>query len=185
VGQRTTATVAILAGVLLAVTGCDTIAGGPVTPETTTDAVAATEALWDPCTQISDDVLRQVGVDPATRDNTISGVENVKGWKLCSWHNKKSRWDYTLGVWSTTHTVEDLKGDANNVDFTNITVSGRPGTQFRKAHDAHNSVCYFGFPFSAGTIEISVFGSAASDADLDPCQTASTAAETLVHQFPD
>lgn len=184
VGRRTTvAAVSVLAGALLAVSGCDATPGGSAEPVTTTSPVA-TEALWDPCTQISDDVLRQVGVDPSTRDNTISGVENVEGWKLCSWHDKASRWDYTLGVWSTTHTVEELRGDANNVEFTDVSVSGRAGVQFKKAHDSHGSVCYLGFPFSAGTLEISVFNSAASDLDQDPCRTADSAAGVLVAHFP-
>ncbi len=183
-GQRRTAAVTILTGALLLVTACDATTEGPAAPEITTDG-AASEALWDPCTQIHEDSLRQIGVDPTTRDNTISGVENVEGWKLCSWHNKKSRWDYTLGVWSTTHTIEGLKADTNNIAFADITVSGKNGTQFEKAHDTYNSVCYLGFPFTEGTIEVSVFKSAASDSDLDPCQTARTAAEALVLQFPE
>ncbi|GGL28040.1 hypothetical protein GCM10011588_48570 [Nocardia jinanensis] len=184
-GQRAKVGAAtVLAGALLAGSGCDATTSGSAAPATTADAAAATEALWDPCTQISDDVLRQVRVDPATRDNTISGVANVEGWKLCSWHNKASRWDYTLGVWSTTYTVEELRKDANNVEFKDVSVTGRSGVQFRKAHDSHDSVCYLGFPFSNGTIEISVFNSAASDLGQDPCRTASAAADVLVAQLP-
>ncbi|MEV3962507.1 DUF3558 domain-containing protein [Nocardia sp. NPDC050193] len=184
VGRQTAvAAVSVLAGALLAASGCDAPTGGLAAPQTTTNS-AVTEALWDPCTEISDDVLRQVGVDPSTRDNTISGVENVEGWKLCSWHDKASRWDYTLGVWSTTHRIEELRGDVNNVEFTDVSVSGRAGVRFKKAHDTQNSVCYLAFPFSDGALEISVFNSAASDLEQDPCRTADSAAVVLVAHFP-
>lgn len=168
-------------------TGCDATTGGSAGPVTTTDAVA-TEALWDPCTQINDDVLRQVGVDPSTRDNTISGVENVEGWKLCSWHDKPSDWNYRLGVWSTAHTIEETKQDKNNVGFTDINVAGRSGVQFRRAEDRYEEKCYLSFPSGSQAIEISVykaFTTLAREDDRAPCVIASAAAEILVPTFPD
>lgn len=177
---------AILTGVLLAVTGCDTTPEGSAGVETTADA-AANEALWDPCTQINDDVLRRVGVDPATRDNTISGVENVEGWKLCSWHDKGVRWNYTLGVWSTTHTVEDSKRDENNIEFTDVAVSGRSGVQFRRAYDKEDEKCYLSFPADGQSIEISIYKAYTTmglEDSRDPCAIAMAAAEVLVPLFP-
>ncbi|TLG14401.1 DUF3558 domain-containing protein [Nocardia cyriacigeorgica] len=185
VGRRTTAAGAVLAVALAAATGCDATNDGTATPASTTAKTTATEALWDPCTQIGEDTLAQVGVDSSTKDTTISGVENVEGWKLCSWHNKPSRWDYTVGVWSTVHALDEIKKDPNNTGFTDISAAGRSGVQFGKAHDAaYDSVCYLGFPFSGGTIEISVYNSPASDTAQDPCDTAKAAAETLVPLFP-
>lgn len=183
VRQRTIAIAALLAGALLAVTGCGASTEGSAIRETTTD-VATTETLWDPCTQISDDVLRQVGVDPTTRDNTISGVENVEGWKLCSWDDKASRWNYTLGVWSTVHTIEEIKGDQNNTDFTNISVGSRSGLQFRKVHDSHNEECYIALPTDGQSIEVSIYKTVSTRDGRDSCDIAKTAAELLVPIFP-
>ncbi|WP_157107927.1 DUF3558 domain-containing protein [Nocardia amikacinitolerans] len=171
----------------MAATGCDATNGGTATPSSTTDKAAATAALWDPCTQISDDVLRKVGVDPSTRDTTISGVENVPGWKLCSWHDKPSRWSYDLGVWSTIYSIEDVKGDENNIEFTDVSIAGRSGVRFRKAHDTDGNVCYLAFPASTQTIEISVYKAFTTKTpanDRDPCSIASTAAETIVPVLP-
>lgn len=185
VGQRTTAVVAMLAGTLLAATGCNATNEGTATPVSTTDKAAATEALWDPCTQVGEDVLAQVGVDSSTKDTTISGVENVEGWKLCSWHNKRSRWDYTLGIWSTIHTVDEIKADPNNTDFTDITAAGRSGIQFRKAHDAaYNSVCYIAFPSNGQTFEVSIYKTPLTTDDRDPCEIALAASEFVVPVFP-
>ncbi|MEU4314494.1 DUF3558 domain-containing protein [Nocardia sp. NPDC024068] len=165
-------------------TGCDATTGGTASPETTTDAVAATEALWDPCSQVSEDVLRQVGVDPSTRDNTISGVERVEGWKLCSWKDKPTRENYRLGVWSTTQTVEDSKRDTNNVGFTEVTLSGRSGIQFKQANDTHNEVCFLRFPADNQSIEISIYKAVSTEDERDPCDIAAAAAESLVPVFP-
>ncbi|MBF6097216.1 DUF3558 domain-containing protein [Nocardia cyriacigeorgica] len=183
-GRRTTAAVAVLAGALLAATGCNATNEGTATPVSSTDQSTSNEALWDPCAQIGDDVLAQLGVDPSTEDDTISGVENVPGWKLCSWHDKASRWDYTLGVWATTHTIEESKKDPNNVDFTAITIAGREGVQFRRAYDKHDEVCYLSFPSNSQSIEISIHKSVLTTDERNPCVIASAAAETLVPNFP-
>lgn len=166
------------------VTGCDANPPGSTTPETSTDEAAATEALWDPCTQISDDVLQRVGVDPTTRDNKISGVEYVEGWKLCSWKEKEIREDYSLGVWATTHTIEETKEDENNIDFTDISVSGRPGVQFKRADDTGDRVCYLSFPSNGQSVEISIYKTVSTKDDRGPCEIASAAGEILVPVFP-
>ncbi|MFF0531184.1 DUF3558 domain-containing protein [Nocardia amikacinitolerans] len=186
-GRRTTAAVTVLAGVLVASTGCDATNGGTATPSSTTDKAAATEALWDPCTQISDEVLRRVGVDPSTRDNTISGVEKVPGWKLCSWHDKPSRWTYNLGVWSSIYTLEEVKGDENNIEFADLSIAGRSGVQFRRADDRDGRVCYIAFPADGQTIEVSVYKAYTTKTpadNRDSCAIAAEAAEVLVPTFP-
>lgn len=171
----------------MAATGCNATNEGTATPASATDQSTANEALWDPCAQIGDDVLAQLGVDPSTEDDTISGVEHVPGWKLCSWHDKASRWNYTLGVWATTHTIEESKKDPNNVDFTDVSIAGRDGVQFRRANDDKDDVCYLSFPANGQSIEISVykaFTSKSLEDDRAPCVIATSAAEILVPHFP-
>lgn len=185
VGRRTTvAALAVLAAIILVGSGCDATTDGSAASVTTTDEAGVAEALWDPCTQIGDQLLRQVGVDPSTQDNTISGVENVKGWKLCSWKDKAVRENYALGVWTTTHTIEESKEDVNNVDFSDITIAGRWGVQFRRASDTHNEKCYLSFPAIGQSIEISVYKSVLTEDERNPCDIASSAAEILVPEFP-
>ncbi|WP_433603348.1 DUF3558 domain-containing protein [Nocardia sp. CA-135953] len=174
----------MLAGVLIAATGCGSTNGGTATPATTTDKAAATAALWDPCTQISDEVLRQVGVDPSTRSNTIAGVPNVEGWKLCSWHDKPSRWDYTLGVWSTSHTIDESKKDGNNIDFADIVIAGRQGIQFRRAEDRNDEICYLSFPSGGQSIDISIYKTVLTKDNRGPCVIAAAAADVLVPILP-
>ncbi|MFE3446539.1 DUF3558 domain-containing protein [Nocardia sp. NPDC059180] len=182
-GRRKTAVVAVLAGALLAAAGCGSANEGTATPTATTDQAAAEEALWDPC-QISDDVLVRIGVDPSTEDNTIAGVENVEGWELCSWKDKPTRSNYTVGAWSTTHSLEDIKSDSNNIEYEELSVAGRTGIQFRKSHDEDKSECYIAFPSGAQTLEVSAYKSTLTEDVRDSCEIALSAAEALVPIFP-
>lgn len=173
----------MLTGALLAASACDATNEGTATPVSTTDKAATTEALWDPC-QISTDVLTQIGVDASTKDTTISGVEKVEGWELCSWKDKPKRSNYTIGVWSTTHSIEEIKDDRNNTAYQDVTVAGRSGIQFRKAHDDDKSECYLAFPAEGQTQEISAYKSTLSEDSRDSCEIATVAAESLVPLFP-
>ncbi|MBH0778270.1 DUF3558 domain-containing protein [Nocardia sp. NEAU-351] len=184
--RRLTTAVVVLAGALV-LAACEGTSDGTATPVSTVDKSAATAALWDPCTQIGDDVLRQVGVDPSTRDTTIAGVQRVAGWKLCSWNDKPSGWNYNLGVWSTIHSLDEVRGDKNNINFTESQVAGRTGVQFRKADDRDNLVCYLAFPTKGQIIEVSIYKSFTTKTPADnrePCSLASRAATILAPTFP-
>ncbi|WP_181063128.1 DUF3558 domain-containing protein [Nocardia nova] len=161
-------------------TGCSSSNSGTATPATS-DAKAATAALWDPCTQVTDAALRQAGVDPATRTVNIGGVA-VDGWKLCSWHDSPDFY-YTLGVWSSVFTVDDLKKKPDNIDFQEVTVGGRKGYQYRTASDKNGTNCYAAFPASQGTFEVSIYNMS-SRATESPCPHAVSAAAAIVPLFP-
>ncbi|WP_280417839.1 DUF3558 domain-containing protein [Nocardia carnea] len=158
-------------GALLTLTGCDAT-GESVTPETSADAVPTNQVLRDPCAQVSDDILRQMGLDPAMRNNTISDVEDDEGWKLCSWKDKPVRENYKLGIWATTHAIEDSKQDKNNISFTDITISDLAGVPFKRAEDTHDEVCDLSFRAHGGAIDISIYKAVSTRDDRDPCDMA-------------
>ncbi|MGY1896628.1 DUF3558 domain-containing protein [Nocardia gipuzkoensis] len=161
--------------------GCTQSTDGTANPNMSTDKNAATAALWDPCTQISDQTLRNLGVDPATRESGIGGVQ-VDRWKVCTWHDTPE-WQYSLTVWSTTFTVDDLKKKKENVDFVDITIGVRNGVRHGIASDRKNEKCYLAFPASQGAVEVSVLN-VSSRATVPPCDRVSSAAQVLVPAFP-
>lgn len=186
-GRRTIAVAGMFAGALMIVAGCDANTDDASPRGSTTSKAVSTANLWDPCTQISVETIRSAGLDPTTRDTTISGVPVVPGWKLCSWHDKPSNWSYSLGVWSTVYNVGDLKGDQNNIDFTDVSVAGRPGVRFHKANDHDNRVCYLAFPSGTQTIEVSIYKAFTTKSpadDRDPCSIAADAAAIIAPTFP-
>ncbi|MGY1979957.1 DUF3558 domain-containing protein [Nocardia gipuzkoensis] len=178
-GQRTTATVAAIAGVVLVASGCESGTNGTATPSTTVDTSAATAALWDPCTQVSDQLLEKIGVSPSTRESGVGGVEEP-GWKHCNWSSA----DFALGVWSTIHSVEDFKKKEGNIEFTDISVGNRTGVQYRRTKDKFDEDCDLVFPSSHGALSITIYNHASSKNVVAPCTRARTAAESLVPIFP-
>ncbi|MBF6468898.1 DUF3558 domain-containing protein [Nocardia beijingensis] len=182
-GRRTTATVAALAGVVLVSSGCESGTNGTATPSTVTDTSAATAALWDPCTQVTDQILRQVGVDPATKKSGVVGIEEP-GFKVCGWNDPAHPWNYSLGVWSTIHTVETFRNKTDNVDFTAVTINGRSGFTFRDQRYDLDEACDLIFPTSFGAVEVTIFNVSAKGRQVPPCERASTAAKVLLPVLP-
>ncbi|WP_194818519.1 DUF3558 domain-containing protein [Nocardia sp. XZ_19_385] len=178
VGRRTTATIAALAGVVLVASGCGSKTDGKAGP-TTTDTSAATAALWDPCVQISEAALKQIGVDPATKESGVAGVEEP-GWKVCSWNNS----DFNLGVFSTVRTVEEFKKKPDNTDFADVTIGGRTGLRFRQTFDKDDKICDLLFSTAQGTVDITVSNRVSSKNKVSPCERAGTAAEILMPGVP-
>ncbi|WP_169812962.1 DUF3558 domain-containing protein [Nocardia niwae] len=178
-GRRTTATVAALAGVVLAASACESGTNGTATPSTTIDTSAATAALWDPCTQVSNNTLRQIGVRPDTKRSGVAGVEEP-GWKVCSWNND----DFNLGVSTTIYTVDDFKAKPDNVNFSNISIAGRDGVQHRRESDRFNELCDLVFPANIGSFGVTISNRASARSPAEPCSRARAAAEILVPTFP-
>ncbi|WP_373291858.1 DUF3558 domain-containing protein [Nocardia pneumoniae] len=171
----------MLAGAL-ALTGCAQSADDAATPSTSIDKKAATAALWDPCTQISDQTLRSLEVDPSTRESGVGGVE-TEGWKMCSW-SPSARSDYSLTVDSSIFTVDDFKKKEGNVDFVAISVKGRDGWRYHRSKDRKNETCDLLFPSSQGAHGISFYNLSPSSKEV-PCDRALAAADVLVPLFPE
>ncbi|MEV6322975.1 DUF3558 domain-containing protein [Nocardia sp. NPDC051787] len=178
-GGRTGAAV-MLAGVLT-LAGCTQPTDEAATPSASIDKKAATAALWDPCTQISDQTLRSLDVDPATRESGVGGVQ-TEGWKMCSW-SPSPRKDYSLTVDSSIFTVDDFKKKEGNVDFVDISVKGRSGWRYHRSNDKKNEKCDLLFPSSQGVHGISFYNLSPS-AKTVPCDRALAAADVLVPLFP-
>ncbi|WP_330232110.1 DUF3558 domain-containing protein [Nocardia sp. NBC_00508] len=171
------ATIAALAGVVLVASGCGSNTNGTATPST--DMSAATAMLWDPCTQVSNSTLQQIGVRADTKRSGVAGVEEP-GWKVCSWNNE----DFNLGVSTTIHTVDDFKAKPDNIDFSDISIAGRDGVQHRRSSDRFNELCDLVFPASSGSYGVTISNRASSKNPTEPCASARAAAAVLVPSFP-
>ncbi|WP_167471872.1 DUF3558 domain-containing protein [Nocardia arthritidis] len=181
-GRQATATITALTGVLLLASGCGPDKQGQPAP-TTVDTSAATAALWDPCTQIPDQLLRQIGVDPATKKSDILDVPEP-GWKICDWHDSELPHNFNVGVLSTIHTVDEFKAKKANTDFANVSVQGRSGFTYRDTSADKSESCYLALPTAHGAVEISAFDVSAKGKQIPPCERAKAAAEILAPVLP-
>lgn len=167
---------ASMAGVAL-VGGCTPSTDGDPKPTTTTKVAQAD--LWDPCT-IPADALTRTGLDPATASRDIAGVKQ-EGWKICGW---KATW-YYISVFSTNYTLDDVKRNPRNTEFTNVFVGPRAAVLYREKSDTKRSDCDVAFGIAQGAVLVNMqtFGSVDTPRD-DPCAVVMRYAVDLEPNMP-
>ncbi len=182
VGRRVATAGLTAVAVVATVAGCSKSTSQTSAP-TTTDTAAATAALWDPCSQIGDEVLQKLGVDPSTKEAGIGGgVQAPPGWKGCTWHDTPN-WGFSITVWSSNLTIQDVKKKPGNIDFTNVTVADRDGMQYRTASNTSQDSCHVNFPSTQGFFEISILNVDPQE-QSSPCDHAISAANIIVPNLP-
>ncbi|QIS10739.1 DUF3558 domain-containing protein [Nocardia arthritidis] len=173
---------ATLAGALLLASGCGPDKQGQPSP-TTANTSAATAALWDPCTQIPEQKLRQLGLDPSSKTSGIAGVEEP-GYKACGWYDPEHPVNFNITVFTTIYTLDDVKKKKDNTGFSDVSVQGRNGLTYRTTGSNPSEACTIAFPASQGSIQIIVFNSSAKGRQIPSCDRAKNAADTLSSIFP-
>ncbi|AZI63175.1 DUF3558 domain-containing protein [Rhodococcus sp. NJ-530] len=162
----------VLVAAALLVGGCSSTVEG--------HAVRADEAvgLFDPCSGISDSALRYVGVDPATEERGILGVQ-IPRFEICSWDGT----GISLSVWSTDHTLDEVEANTNNADVRAANVHGGPAIKFGQRDDATGQICSVAWTTNQGVLIVRIapdFG----ETPIDPCGLASTITDKLFPELP-
>ncbi|WP_084511172.1 DUF3558 domain-containing protein [Nocardia lijiangensis] len=163
------------AGLMLGTAAC----GGSTEGTATTSTSAAQAALWNPCTEIPDETLRQIGLDPSTEETGVAGVPQ-SGWEICSWNAAK----YHVTVFSTKRTSDEIQNKPGNVEFQDVQIAGRNGSQYRVEGASKRLTCDIVFSARQGAFSVKVGNNPAEDHPDDPCSLANRAASILVPQFP-
>ncbi|MBF6173742.1 DUF3558 domain-containing protein [Nocardia blacklockiae] len=167
----------VLLAVMVPVLGaCNDGDGGDAPGSATTTAEAK---LWDPCTQIPDDVLQRAGVNPAAKESGIAGVHQ-HGWEICNWKGKR----YTVTVFSGSRPLQEIETKPGNVDFEDVVIAGRSGRQYRVEGASKNDTCDVAFSASQGVFEIMVGNSLIVDNPGDPCVSLREVGNQIVPLLP-
>ncbi|MFE1594950.1 DUF3558 domain-containing protein [Nocardia sp. NPDC058705] len=172
----------VLCGVL-AVGGCSSTESGNAQPSSTTDLSAATAALWDPCSQIPDSTLTSLDIDLASKRSGILGAEEP-GWRICLWEENEFPPNYGISVASSVHTIAEVKAKPGNVDFAEITIAGRTGTQYRLSINDADEDCTIAFPTSTGFIQLGMLNVSSKSKSVPPCERLIPIAEAIVPLLP-
>ena len=110
-------------------------------------------ALWDPGTQISPDIWRKIGLDPATASSTLGGIAPPRGFALYGGHCTTRM--YSITVWSQIYTVEDFRRK-EGIPFSPITIAGRPAYHYAPAGDTTGDHHTIIFPTPRGSCSIQI-----------------------------
>lgn len=174
-----------LAGCGKSGTGTPTSVGNTTTVSTSTAATATTTtdsvaAQWDPCS-IADSAISGLGLDIATKSNQVAGT-TFDGWKVCSWKSTDKTFDFT--VFTSGHTLAELKQRTDFEDFTPTTIGGRQALQYRSADSNHDLGCSISAQISGGTVDFDVLNRYGTPSLGDPCTAVLRLANGLGQYLP-
>ncbi|MCA2210136.1 DUF3558 domain-containing protein [Nocardia rosealba] len=137
--------------------GCGESTEGSAGP-TTTVRDPDTIEVFNPCRgALSDEVLRSVGLDPATKLVTTDPPSGVSAWRVCSWAPLDRRPDVgrtRVAVLSTSHSLAEGRQKASLVNLRDTEVNGRPGFVSQERDDPDS--CYVSFAAEQGMFEVKV-----------------------------
>lgn len=180
---------ALTVGAAVVLIGCGNSNNGTPTASSTT-ATSTTSpaktsakpdaALWDPCA-LRDDAISGTGLDPATKDKNVAGVQ-FPGWKVCSWR-ANARW-YDLSIMSGTPTLQDIQKRTDYAEFTPQSVGSRRAIQFVDGTDPQRLGCYLAVELKQGSVMFKVFTRYSIGKQGDPCQEVRRHTEDLARDLP-
>ncbi|WP_238841310.1 DUF3558 domain-containing protein [Prescottella equi] len=173
--MRVTAAIGLI-GVGLLLAGCGS---GTVSGDADAQGTAAGEPVFSPCDDIPDQVLVELGLDPATESRDILGVSQP-GWKLCRWDGK----GYILTVFSTTRSLEEVRENSRNTDFREQFVGGREAFSYHERADTRQASCDVAVKSRDGAAIVRVTLSVVDPAAADRCQLAVDSMNTLESGIP-
>ncbi|MFF0542878.1 DUF3558 domain-containing protein [Nocardia thailandica] len=179
--------VAVCAAVGAAVlAGCGTTTDGSAGPTTTVRDLDKIE-VFNPCRgALSDDALRGAGLDPATKRITTDPPTGVSTWRVCSWQPLDDRYGSgrrSVGVYSTSHTLDEARAKESLTDIREVRVNSRPGLIYRDK--AVPDSCYAAFEAEQGMFNVDVVWTSSEGRRVgDLCDMAAKYAEALEPNLP-
>ncbi|WP_067474164.1 DUF3558 domain-containing protein [Nocardia amamiensis] len=167
------------AAVLALVTGCGSTMDGTAT---TTSKSAGDIQIFNPCTQLSDDVLRATGLDPATKHVVTDAPEGPTSWRICAWSSTDL--PYRVDVASSSHTVDETRANDRETGFRDVMIGPRTGLIHQDKTDTRGETCRVAIPAEQGMFVISASWRASKPITHDRCDLAAEHARDLEPSLP-
>ncbi|NKX88761.1 DUF3558 domain-containing protein [Nocardia coubleae] len=137
--------------------GCGESTEGSAGP-TTTVRDPDTIEVFNPCRgALSDEVLRSVGLDPATKNITTDPPTGVSAWRVCNWApigDQTSTGRRRVALFSTSFTLDEARKKESLTILGETRVNGRPGLISQERNDPDG--CYVSFDAQQGMFEVKV-----------------------------
>ncbi|MET7772127.1 DUF3558 family protein [Nocardia sp. NPDC005366] len=124
---------------------CVALAGcGAATTEASSSSTAGPS--WDPCAELPDTLIREVGLDPATERRDIAIAPGPR-WAGCGWSGATT----ALRVFSADRdAARDVRDAPGAHEFADVTVAGRDGVQYRPDYADAAVDCALAFTTAGG-----------------------------------
>lgn len=173
------------AAVVATVAGCGANVDGDPTAEgadATTGRDLDKIAVFNPCSELPDNVLTQVGLVPSSKYVTTDPPSGPSSWRVCGW--KPEHKQYEITVFSTSHTTDEARANDDLVDLRDVAIGSRPGLTFHDDFDSDKSTCHAAFPAEQGMFDVSAAWTRHGSRDRDICSIAVDYAAKLEPHLP-
>lgn len=178
-------TTLLTAAIATLASGCGMLQSGEAINEgsvATTTRDIDNIVVFDPCTQINDEVLISMGLDPASKNVVTNAAEGPTSWRVCNW--KPTNRLYSMGVLSTSHTLDEARKNDDLTEFHDVTVGTRRGLSFREKRDPEN-ICHVAFSAQQGMFEIRTAWIDGDSTDGNLCDIAMNHAIAIEPRLPE
>nr|WP_082871212.1 DUF3558 domain-containing protein [Nocardia terpenica] len=137
--------------------------------------------LWDPCA-LSDSVLTETGLDPATKQAGVFGKQ-FPGSKSCAW-TSNTKW-YDLTIYSIGRTLQEIRNRPDMVGFTPTTVGPHEAVQFFEDDDTKHLNCFIAVGLQQGSVTFETQTNYSVGKQGDPCVEVRRHADDLSKYLPE
>ena len=167
------------------VAGCGGVTdGAPAAAPSTTPSVAtpASTAAWDPCT-IPDEAIEAAELAVETKKANLVGERPISpDWSTCFWLNPLPDTWYTLGIFSSTFSLDYLREGGPFEQFTPI--DGFDGLRFQRKIKYDEVSCGIAIGHDNGVVYLMLDGLARTEPLADPCVEVERLARSLRPSLP-
>lgn len=137
--------------------------------------------IFNPCTDLPDETLAEVGLDPATK-GVVTDPEGESTWRVCAWGTPDKL--YQITVMSTTHTLDEARANENQVHLGETTVNGRAARRSYDKAETDGRSCYTSIDAGQGMFEIAAGWVGEGAWTRDSCEVSDEFAAALEPHLP-
>ncbi|MFR9750755.1 DUF3558 domain-containing protein [Nocardia sp. 004] len=185
-GAQTMRAIACATAVMAGAAGCTgtTIDGAAEPTRRNIDEIIVFNVCRDP--GLSDQILLDAGLDPTTKMVITDPPEGVSTFRVCNWGPVDGRYgptNYRVSVFSTSHTLQELRKKETVILLRETTVNGRRGQVSKERNDPES--CYVSFDAEQGMFQVRVgWLSEYESKDGNLCEIAAQHAARLEPHLP-
>lgn len=136
------------------VAGCSTSVDGEPAAQGQTESTGEKTVEWNPCTELSDEVLRAIGVDPASKSTVTDAPTGPVTWRMCQWVAAGQPYNVTVG--SSVNTLDESRENPTVTGFKEAQIGPRSGLTFHDRNDPDQLRCYASLPAEQGMFTVIV-----------------------------
>jgi hypothetical protein len=162
-------------------TGCTTGTDGSATGTTAPTTTGSIE-VFNPCTELPDNVLTKVGLNPATKTVVTDAPEGESSWRVCGWRTPDNL--IRVDILSTSHTLDDARRNENLVQKVETTVGSRQALRSYDKSETDGRSCYTSLGAEQGMFEIGASWFEEDGWTRDICEVSSEFAAALDPHLP-